>query len=313
MSIIFSLGEQAAAGSRATKPSRSAGGFYAPGTNGVAVFLIHGLTGTPNELKSLATFLNRKGYTVKCPRLCNHGEPLAALKRTTWRDFYGGLKEEFASKELAGFTGPVIVGGLSMGALLALLLADEFPERVAGAVCLAPTLFYDGWNTPGIKFLLPLASQTPLKHFFYFKEEPPYGIKNEVIRERIHRYYAAATLDDLDGVGQYGYPFFPVTLLCQLQRLVGHLTRRLPFITAPVQMIQAKDDDVASVRNSKFIYDRVGSTMKEMILLYDSYHVITADHERDLVAEKVEGFIARACAQIGIEPHARPETQPVSA
>jgi carboxylesterase len=75
-----------------------------------------------------------------------------------------------------------------------------------------------------------------------------------------------------------------------LQLLVRHLTRRLPDIKAPVQLIQAKDDDMTSVRNSKYIYDRVGSEIKEIVLLYDSYHVITADQERDLVAEKMMNF-----------------------
>jgi carboxylesterase len=61
----------------------------------------------------------------------------------------------------------------------------------------------------------------------------------------------------------------------------------------PVQLIQAKDDDVASVKNSKFIYDRISSKTKEIVLLYDSYHVITADQERETVAERVTGFFDR--------------------
>ena len=61
----------------------------------------------------------------------------------------------------------------------------------------------------------------------------------------------------------------------------------------PIQLIQAKDDDVASVKNSKFIYDKVRSEIKEIVLLYNSYHVITADQERETVAEKVADFFYR--------------------
>ena len=61
----------------------------------------------------------------------------------------------------------------------------------------------------------------------------------------------------------------------------------------PIQLIQAKDDDVASVKNSKFIYDKVRSEIKEMVLLYNSYHVITADQERETVAEKVADIFFR--------------------
>jgi carboxylesterase len=180
-----------------------------------------------------------------------------------------------------------------MGALLALLLADEFKDRVAGACCLAPTLFYDGWNTPWSRFFLPLGYRTPLKYFSYFKEEPPYGIKNEAIRQRIHKYYAKAKLDDIENIEQYGYPYFPVAQLIQLRRLVKLVTRKLPQMRFPVQLIQAKDDDMTSVKNSKFIYDRIGSIVKEIVLLYDSYHVVTADQERDIVAAKMENFFGQ--------------------
>ena len=70
----------------------------------------------------------------------------------------------------------------------------------------------------------------------------------------------------------------------------------------PVQLIQAKDDDVASVKNSKFIYDKVRSEIKEMVLLYNSYHVITADQERETVAEKVADFFHRLSGSPSKEP-----------
>jgi len=267
-------------------------GLFLEGANGSAVMLIHGLTGTPNEMKYVANYLNKKGYTVACPRLANHGESMQVLKRTSWQDLYASVREALLSGELSEFKGPVFVSGLSMGALLALLLAEEFKGRVKGVVCLAPTLFYDGWNTPLSSLFFPFA-YTPLRHIAYFKESPPYGIKNEIIQRRIHKYYSSARLEDLDGAEQYGYPYFPITLLHQLQLLVKHLTKKLPDMDFPVQLIQAKDDDVASVKNSKFIYDRIRSEIKEIVLLYNSYHVITADQERETVAERMTDFFDR--------------------
>jgi carboxylesterase len=292
MSVVFSL-DRTPSKSYASRKSQDKNGLYLKGDNGSSVILIHGLTGTPNEMKFLANFLNRKGYSVICPRLANHGETISVLKNTKWQDFYESVREVVIGRGLANNTGPVFAAGLSMGALLALLLANEFKDRIHGVSCIAPTLFYDGWNAPRSKYLLPLAHYTFLKYFFYFKEEPPYGIKNETIQERLHRYYNAARLEDMEGVAQYGYPYFPVSLLCQLRLLVKYISKRLTIMSFPLQLIQAKDDDVASVKNSKFIYDRIGSEIKEMILLYDSYHVITADHERDIVAEKIENFFNR--------------------
>jgi carboxylesterase len=291
MSVIFSL--DLGKGRRLKPHENPLSGFYMKGTNGSSVILVHGLTGTPQEMRSLAVHLNRKGYSIACPRLAKHGEPLNVLKYARWQEFYKSVKAVLTEGELAGENGPIFASGLSLGALLSLLLAHEFPDRISAVSCLAPTLFYDGWNTPLSKYFLPLA-RTPLRYVFYFKEEPPYGIKNEAIRQRIHRYYKNARLEDLDNIAQYGYPYFPVTLLYQLQLLVKHLTKMLPDIRQPVQLIQAKDDDMTSTKNSKFIYDRIGSAMKEIILLYDSYHIVTADQERETVARKMEGFFERA-------------------
>ena len=269
-------------------------GFSFQGRDGIGtVILVHGLTGTPHEMKGLGTFLNRQGYAVLCPRLANHGEPIEILSQTTWEECYRSVQEALRSIDGTGHSGPIFISGLSMGALLALLLAEEFPSRIAGVSCLSPTLFYDGWNVPWTRYLLPLAYSTPLKRFFYFKEEPPYGIKNQALRQRIHRYYDTARLDDIDQVAQYGYPCFPVSLLCELHFLVKHLSQRLRHITTPVQLIQANDDDMTSVKNSQFIYNRIRSDVKELVLLYDSYHIITADQERDLVARNVGDFFNR--------------------
>ena len=263
-------------------------GLSFKGTSGSTVILIHGLTGTPHELIFLANFLNRKGYSVVCPRLANHGQPMEILKNTKWQDCYQSARDAFMAAMPEG--GRIFTSGLSMGALLALLLAEEFPDKVSGVSCLSPTLFYDGWHMPWSRHLLPLAYYTPLKHFFYFKEDPPYGIKNKVIQQRVHEYYSKASLSDIEGVAQYGYPYIPLTLLYQLRLLVQYLNKRLKSIKVPVQLIQAKDDDMTSVKNSQVIYDRIASATKELVLLDNSYHVITADQERDKVAGEMERF-----------------------
>lgn len=267
-------------------------GVVLEGENNRTVILIHGLTGTPNEMKFLAQFLNKRGYSVICPRLANHGQPLSILKKTRWQDFYQSARKAFM--EIKNSDRLIFAAGLSMGALLALLLAEEFPDKIAGVSCLSPTLFYDGWNTPWSKCLLPLVYMTPIKDWFYFKEDPPYGIKNEQVRKLVHKYYSQASLDDLRGIAQFGYPYFPVTLLYQLHLLVKYLSKRLPNIHTPVQIIQAKDDDMTSVKNSQFIYERVASRNKELVLLDNSYHVITADQERDKVAQAMERFFGEA-------------------
>jgi carboxylesterase len=267
------------------------GGFVLKGNNGSTVVLIHGLTGTPQEMNFLARFLNNRGYSVICPLLANHGKPIEILKNTKWQDCYESVRDAFM--KIASGNGHVFASGLSMGALLALLLAEEFPERIAAVSCLSPTLFYDGWNAPWYQCFLPLAYHTFIKHVFYFKEDPPYGIKSEQLRMLVHKYYSKARITDTEGVERYGYPYFPVTLLYQQHLLVKYIIRRLENIRVPTQLIQAREDDVTSPKNSQFIYDRIKSEIKEIALLHNSYHIITADQERDKVAVAVESFFNR--------------------
>lgn len=278
------------------------------GTGTGTLFLIHGLTGTPNEMRYLANFFHKKkGYTVVCPRLANHGAPISILRKTRWQEFYKSVRQAFLQVRHE-IDGPVFAAGLSMGALLSLLLAEEFQGQVAGVSCLSPTLFYDGWNIPWIsKILLPLFYATPLKHVAYYKEEPPYGIKNKALQKRIHKYYTNATFQDQQGVAEYGYPYFPLSLLHQLQKLIRHLTGKLPAINVPVQLIQAREDDMTSMRNSTFIYESVGSALKEIVMLEDCYHVITADQERATVARSMDSFFSKIMGGTACTPQTRNE------
>ena len=268
--------------------------IFLKGNNNRSLILIHGLTGSPNELRSLAGYFNRKGTTVLCPRLANHGASIHTLKFSLWQDFYKSVKQAYFFLLKENPDNDIFVAGLSMGAVLALVLADEFPERIKAVSCLAPTLFYDGWNTNNLSFLLPLAYNLPIKYMFFFKEEMPYGVKNKAIQERAHSHYGQADLNDHSTVADNGYAHFPIALLAQLHLLVKYLTPRLAKIKMPLQLIHAKDDDVANVRNSKFIYSRVNSLKKELIFLYNSYHIITADQERGVVAEKMNSFFNQA-------------------
>ncbi len=294
MSLNFSFKVKKTRGEGSGNSLLKKNGLFLKGDSGETILLIHGLTGTPNEMRFLANFFNKKmGYTVVCPRLAKHGEPINTLKKITWQDCYQSVREAFLQMR-NNSKGAVFASGLSMGALLALLLGEEFSDTISGITCLSPTLFYDGWNVPWYStILLPLFYATPLKHVVYFKEDPPYGFKNKALQKRVHKHFSRARLNDPTMVEQYGYPYFPLTLLHQLNLLVKHLTKLLPDINVPVQLIQAKDDDMTSIRNSTFILDKINSKTKELVLLNDSYHVITADQERDTVANRMYDFYKR--------------------
>lgn len=71
MSVVFSLRLKKSRIPAYAAPAET-DGIFMKGENGSLVILIHGMTGSPNEMKSLASSFNRKGYSVVCPRLANH-------------------------------------------------------------------------------------------------------------------------------------------------------------------------------------------------------------------------------------------------
>jgi len=264
--------------------------FFLPGDRNLC-FLIHGLTGTAKEMGSIAQQLNKRGFSVAAPLMVNHNKSISALKRTSWQELYSGLRNEFIkySEDYEN----IFVAGLSFGALIGILLAHEFPNKVKAINCFSPTLFFDGWGNPKIRILLPLVYKTPLKYWFYFKEEYPYGIKNQRLRTKIESFYKEAKLFDYSKVHLYGYPIIPIACMYQNYLLSKKISSMLKEVKTPIQLMQARDDDVTSPKNSYYIYDRVSSKDKEIVFLEDSYHIITADQERDKVAEKTVSFFQK--------------------
>jgi len=260
---------------------------------GCCVLLLHGLTGTPTELGYLAHHLrHRGGHTVRVPRLANHGQPIGVLARTTWRQLFDSAHKAFEETRASARTrkAPLVVGGLSLGAVLALMLAAEYPEDVAGVACLSPTLFYDGWNVPWYQKLLPLARYTPLKYFAWLRESEPFGLKDEDLRRRVAGEYNRMSLRESAESEKLGYAHFPVRLFCEMQPMMERCKRLLPEVRSPVLVVQAEQDDMTGPKNAQFISDRVGSSRRELMLLKHSYHLVTVDLERAAVAERLGTF-----------------------
>jgi len=88
-----------------------------------------------------------------------------------------------------------VVGGLSLGAILSLLLAAEFPEDTAGRrSAFRRRLFYDGWNVPWTHKLIPLVNYTPLKFFSFFRESEPFGLRDAALRSKVAEQYGQMSL-----------------------------------------------------------------------------------------------------------------------
>ena len=126
-----------------------------------AVLLIHGLTGTPAEMRFVGNGLNRAGFTVLGMQLAGHCGDEADLLATGWRDWYASVVD--AAARLRDEVDHLFVAGLSMGAVLALKLAIDRPREVDGVGLYGTTFFHDGWATPMIgdasSFIVELVAQ----------------------------------------------------------------------------------------------------------------------------------------------------------
>ncbi len=266
--------------------------FLLKGQNGKAVLLIHGITGTPSEMRYLGKLLNKDGYTVVCNALPKHCGTLSELRKVTWQEIVDACIKDF--RALKDEYSQVYVGGLSMGALIAVHLAYLFPSEVSGIIALAPTVFYDGWALQKGKVLMHMLWHIPFfRNSINIREDWPYGLKDETLRENIHRFYKGAKADVFDNkVFLFGSPFFPMACLYQHNQFTQVVKNELPSVRTPLLTIHAKEDDMASLNNARFVMNNIGSTHKKLVILENSYHMITIDKEKDKVAQEAISFLS---------------------
>jgi carboxylesterase len=260
-------------------------GHGAAGRTGV--LLVHGLTGTPNEMRLLARGLNRAGFTVYAVQLAGHCGDMEDLLATRWQDWYGTV--EAGAARLASQVDQVVVGGLSMGAVLSLALAEERPELVAGVAALSVIFRYDGWSMPFYTrlggFLLPIFRSLGIGRNKVFMEQPPYGIKDEALRRQVVRQMHAG---DSAAAGLPGNPWWSVV---EMRRLSSRVLGRLSLVRAPCLVVHAREDDIATVSNARAIVDGVRHAPVELVLLDNSYHMVTVDRERRTVIRRTVAFV----------------------
>ena len=243
------------------------------------VVLIHGLTGSPFELKPLARALHRNHFTVRAPCLAGHGTSLDDLRRTSWQDWYATVRG--ACADLAQECSTISVAGLCMGALLALQMAAEERDKITAVGALSTTLFYDGWSLPWYRFLLPISYLPPIRYFYSYEERPPYGVKDERMRQEI-----VTAIKE----GGLAYSHFPSHAMHELFKLIRTVKRTLPQVTAPTIILHALEDDVASVRNADYVEQHIGATQIRKVLLPDTYHMLTLDLQKQRVAQETVDF-----------------------
>ncbi len=245
-----------------------------------AVLLFHGLTGSPFELKKYGQFLYNNGYDVYGECLPGHGEKFEEIYTVKYQDWLNFAYTRF--KDLKAGYSKVFISGLCLGAVLAIAVAEKFPNEVDGVISLSTTLYLDGWRLPWYKFLIPIGLSTIIRCYYNYPECEPHGIKNLKTRSVVKKLLAK---------GDVGMNDFPMTGIYELVKLSAVVRKNLKKVISPILLIHSKEDDLTSVKSAEIVYSNISSEDKEKIILYDSYHMVLYDNEKEFVFNKAVSFL----------------------
>lgn len=244
--------------------------IFKRGTNGAGVLLIHGFTGTPDSMRPVVNKLHDDGFTVSAPLLAGHGTTPENLAETSWKDWFQSAQSAYM--DLHEKCSKIFVTGLSLGALLTLKLAMEYPQSISAISCLATPLYLKSWASN----LLPIIWHTPIRILYKFQKKLGVDIKDPMAKENF-----------------WNYDRMPISCIISITDLQKSLRDSLANIQTPVLLMHSRHDSTASYESMNEVASQASSAITETITLENSYHVITLDYERELVANKVSSFFER--------------------
>ncbi|MDX5577061.1 alpha/beta hydrolase [Streptomyces griseus] len=237
----------------------------------VGVLLCHGFTGSPQSLRPWADHLAERGLTVSLPLLPGHGTRWEDMAVTGWQDWYAEVDREL--RVLAEKCEQVFVFGLSMGGALSLRLAAKHGDVISGLVLVNPANKVHGLSA----YALPVA-----RHLVRTTK----GVADDIA---------------LPGSHEVGYTKVPLHSAHSLRKFLRLVDGELPQVTQPVVLLHSPQDHVVPPADSTRILGRISSTDVSEILLEQSYHVATLDHDAERIFDESYRFIGRLAPNVGMK------------
>ncbi|NLB18113.1 MAG: alpha/beta fold hydrolase [Syntrophomonadaceae bacterium] len=230
----------------------------------VNCLLLHGFTASPSEMRFVGEFLNQRGYSVYAPLLPGHGTTPEHLSATGWTDWYLAVGE--IAERLVEKGDPVVVIGLSMGALLALEVGARI-RGISGIVTINPPLILRDWKTYWSRVF------------------------------KVFRHYVPKNIDmsyrKMEEQGRFAYDKIPLRALISMQSMGKDVMRRLEYISVPVLIVQSGRDETVDPRSCKILQRSLPAGKNELLQLPEAGHVATMGKDRVWLATEVANFIER--------------------
>lgn len=237
--------------------------WFEGGTTGC--LLIHGFTGTAEEMRYLGDRLHRRmGFTVAGVLLAGHGTDEQAFQANGWPDWVRSAEQGMF--KLAETCSSVFVVGFSMGGLIAMLLALRYGNRVRALALLATPLFVNRHKArlAGTLYGLPGFRAWLRRRWRQAGWEAPPLRKNLMPAQR------------------------------SFAELKWIMRRKGACLTHPTLILQSRRDPSVRWENAIALSRLISSPQKKTILLTRSHHVLPLDLERDQVADEIGNFF-RSC------------------
>ena len=241
-----------------------------------AVLCLHGITGTPWEVRPLAEAVARLGCSVEAPMLAGHGTTLGALALTRWSDWLASAELALHAASARAQGRPVAVCGFSMGGLLALRLARLHPERVAALVVMAAPLRLRRLQVMGIRAVCRLPIDFQALPVACVPKLNGSDISDLAVRRE-----------------NPGLRAFPIAALENLLDLMDVVRADLPSIRTPALVIHGRHDHTVPMDDSFELTGSLASDVIERLWLERSYHIVTQDVERSALIDVATKFLAR--------------------
>jgi carboxylesterase len=224
----------------------------------VGIVMVHGFTGSPASMRPMGEWFAEQRLSVVGVRLPGHGTTVEDLRERSWTEWVDAAADALAAMRESCRT--VVVLGQSMGGALAIHLAATDPGALDGLVLCSPYVF-------DVRLMALPVGRLLLKQVK--------GVGNDIAKP---------------GQDERAYDVLPVEGIVTMFRLLMHARAELPRVRAPALVFEPGKDHTIPRSNPRKVHAALGSARKELIRCPRSFHVITLDHDAEMVRERVRDF-----------------------
>ncbi len=222
---------------------------------GVGVVLVHGFLGSPAAVRGFGDRLASLGHSVLGVRLKGHGTSPWDLRDRAWEDWLGSVQRGF--RIMSALAEQIVVVGFSTGGALALRLAADLPERLAGVAAVAVPLKFQNKNM----IFVPLvhAANRLLRWISTYEGIMPFRLNDNSEQPDIN------------------YRHMPIRGLYELHRMVDDLENHLDAVCCPVLLLQGDTDPVVVPKSAEIILDKLTNTNRSLKIIPSQQHAILTE------------------------------------